>query len=325
MNTFRSLSEDEQKMLVSTLAAEVASRYFSGDLSIELINYEYNATFKIEDSKGDKFALRMNINSLRSKENLQAELAFITHLATHSAVKTPQPVKTLSGELSTSIRLDEADRDLQCVLYSWIDGEELGDEPTKEQLFALGATMAQMHLACKDFTIPHGSELSRLDDFFWGTSDMLFSSESNFDEKTQLKLKAGVDSINEVVSQMYKSATPIVIHADLHGWNVMWNEGDLTVFDFDDCGIGLPIQDLATALYYLDTAEQDDALKSGYQSVAPLPEADERSIKALALHRRLLLLNYLYETSNPEHREMRPKYLQESLRRLDQFLSWSSK
>ncbi len=321
MNTFSSLSEDEQKKLVSTLATEVASRYLMGELTIELINYEYNATIKIEDSHGDKFALRMNINSLRSKENLQAELALISHLGTHSAVKTPSPVKTLRGELSTSIRLDEADRDLHCVLYTWIEGKELGDEPTEEQLFALGAAMARMHIACKDFTLPQGAELSRLDDFFWGTQDMLFSSESELDESTQAKLKAGVDSINEIVSELYKNATPIVIHADLHGWNVMWNEGALTVFDFDDCGIGLPLQDLATALYYLDTPEQDEALKRGYQSVAPLPEADDRVLKALALHRRLLLLNYLYETSNPEHREMRPKYLEETLKRVDIFIA----
>jgi Ser/Thr protein kinase RdoA (MazF antagonist) len=302
------------------LAVDVASRYIRDVRSIELINYEYNATFKVEDSDGVKFALRMNINSLRSKENLQAEIAFISHLASSSVVKTPAPVKTLKGEPSTSIRLDEADRDLHCVLYTWIDGEELGDEPTEEQLFALGAAMARMHLACKDFTLPHGAEAPRLDDFFWGSPNLLFSPASELEEQTQLKLKAGVDSILLIVAELYKSATPILIHADLHGWNLMWNEGALTVFDFDDCGLGLPIQDLATALYYLDTTEQDEALKSGYRSVAPLPEASERTLKALALHRRILLLNYIFETSNQEHREMRPAYLEETLKRVHAFI-----
>ncbi len=324
MNTFGSLTEDEQKKLVSTLASEVATRYISDVGSIELINYEYNATFKVEDSDGVKFALRMNINSLRSKENLQAELDFIAHLASNSKVRTPQPVRTLEGELSTSIRLNEADRDLHCVLYTWIDGEELGDEPTEEQLFALGEAMAQMHLACKDFTLSHGAKAPRLDDFFWGSPNLLFSPESELEEQTQLKLKAGIDSINLIVADLYKNSSPILIHADLHGWNLIWNEGALTVFDFDDCGLGLPIQDLATALYYLDTPEQDDALKKGYRSIAPLPEASERTLKALALHRRILLLNYIFETSNPEHREMRPAYLEETLRRIDQFISGPS-
>lgn len=321
MNTFSSLNEDEQKSLVSALAARVAARYFSGSLTVELINYEYNATFKVVDEEGKKFALRMNINSLRSIENLNAELAFVSHLSSNSKVNTTHVMRTLGGEQRTSIRLEEADRDLHCVMYSWIEGEELGDEPTDEQLFALGAAMAQMHRAAQDFELPDGAKLPRLDDFFWGTDDMLFSEASELDQVTQKALKLGVDAINEIVEELYRNASPIVIHADLHGWNVMWNEGVLTVFDFDDCGIGLEIQDLATALYYLDTPEQDEALKRGYQSVAPLPEASERAIKALALHRRILLLNYLYETSNPEHREMRPSYLEETLRRVSGFMS----
>lgn len=321
MSAFSSLSEDKQKKLVSELAEIVATRYFSGDLTIELINYEYNATFKVVDSEGRKFALRMNINSLRTIENLNAELAFVSHLSSNSKVNTAHVVRTLGGEETTSIRLDLADRDLHCVMYSWIEGEELGDEPTDEQLFALGAAMAQLHLATKSFELPDGAKLPRLDDFFWGTDDMLFSETSELDQVTQAALKLGVNAINEIVAELYSNASPIVIHADLHGWNVMWNEGVLTVFDFDDCGIGLPIQDLATALYYLDTPEQDEALKMGYLSVTALPEASDRTIKALALHRRILLLNYLYETSNPEHREMRPSYLEETLRRVETFLS----
>jgi hypothetical protein len=34
------------------------------------------------------------------------------------------------------------------------------------------------------------------------------------------------------------------------------------------------------------------------------------------LHRRIALLNYLYETANPEHRGMIPKYQEETLRRI---------
>lgn len=321
MDPFSSLNEDEQKKLVSELAEAVAARYFSDHLSIELINYEYNATFKIVNSAGKTFALRMNINSLRSLENLDAELSFVLHLSSNSIVNTPHVVKTLGGEERTSIRLEAADRELHCVVYSWVEGEELGDEPTDEQLFALGAAMAQMHLATQDFVLPPGCQLPQLGDFFWGTDDMLFSETSELDQGTQETLQLGVNAINEIVEELYRNASPIVIHADLHGWNVMWNEGVLTVFDFDDCGMGLPVQDLATALYYLDTPDQDEALKRGYLSVAPLPDVSERELDALLLHRRILLLNYLYETSNPEHREMRPTYLTETLKRVGAFLA----
>jgi Ser/Thr protein kinase RdoA (MazF antagonist) len=99
-----------------------------------------------------------------------------------------------------------------------------------------------------------------------------------------------------------------------------WNLDQLSIFDFDDCGIGLPIQDIATALYYLDTPDQDQALLEGYKSVKPLPKYEEKDLKMLLLHRRLLLLNYLYETMKAEHASILPEYLEETIRRVKVFL-----
>jgi Ser/Thr protein kinase RdoA (MazF antagonist) len=96
----------------------------------------------------------------------------------------------------------------------------------------------------------------------------------------------------------------------------MWHEGELAIFDFDDSGLGLPIQDLMTAIYYLDTPEQDAALLAGYASIAQIPEHTPEQRAVLMLQRRLLLLNYLYETSNPEHLEMIPEYQAETFRRI---------
>ena len=106
------------------------------------------------------------------------------------------------------------------------------------------------------------------------------------------------------------------IHADLHPWNPMWHEGEIALFDFDDSGFGLPIQDIATAIYYLDTKEQDAAFIAGYESVARLPAYSEKQMGLLLLQRRILLLNYLYETSNPEHAELIPEYQAETFKRI---------
>jgi Ser/Thr protein kinase RdoA (MazF antagonist) len=120
---------------------------------------------------------------------------------------------------------------------------------------------------------------------------------------------------------LYETSPVHIIHADFHGWNLMWNEDQLSIFDFDDCGFGIEAQDLAVALYYLDTPEQDQALLAGYKSVKPLPVYSENAMKALLLQRRLLLLNYLFETKNHEHKEMLPAYLEKSLERVSTFLT----
>jgi Ser/Thr protein kinase RdoA (MazF antagonist) len=125
----------------------------------------------------------------------------------------------------------------------------------------------------------------------------------------------------EFTRELYETSPVHIIHADIHGWNLMWHEGQLSIFDFDDCGFGVEAQDIAVALYYLNTSEQDQALLAGYTSIKPLPTYSENAMKALLLHRRLLLLNYLFETKNQEHQEMLPAYLEKSLERVSTFLT----
>ncbi len=287
---------------------------------VSLINNEYNATFKIIVSDGEQFALRVNINSPRTAENLKAEVSWVNHLHMDGRVKVAKPIATTQGELFASIRHDHSTRDLHCVLYSWLPGSELEDEPELIQLKALGEAMAQMHLVAKDFVLPTDSNLPLLDDVMWSTGDFLLSEKSVLNKEAKDLVSQTLRVIDSHIKSLYVGATPIVIHADLHGGNVLWDLDSLSVLDFDDSGIGLPVQDLATAIYYLDTPEQDAALRAGYAAIAPVPEMSDRDLEVFLIQRRVILLNYLYETTNEEHRAMIPDYLEESLRRLKMFL-----
>lgn len=318
-----SFFDQPEELVIKELAAfshQILSRYPIEVKSAVSINYEYNATLKIEATDGQLFALRINTNSPRTPENLRAEIAFVRFLAKDGRIKVPQPIANTEGDFYTSILHEASGRTFHCVLYSWILGEELGDEPTDEQLSALGAAMATMHLVAQRFKLPEGSSLPTFDDPLWWTEDFLLSEKSVLDAEAKDLISRALSAIKSGVAKFYADATPILIHADLHGGNVLWHEGSLSVIDFDDCGLGLPIQDFATALYYFDTPEQDAAFKEGYNSIAPIPECTEREMKMFFLQRRIVLLNYLYETSNLEHKSMIPEYQEESLRRIRNFL-----
>jgi Ser/Thr protein kinase RdoA (MazF antagonist) len=306
---------------LEAFSLQILSRYQIDVKSAVSINYEYNATLKVEATDGRLFALRINTNSPRTPENLRAEIAFVRFLAEDGRVKVPHPIENIDGDFYTSILHDASGRMFHCVLYSWILGEELEDEPTDEQLYALGAAMATMHLVSPGFTLPDGSVLPTFDDPLWWTEDFLLSEKSVLDAEAKELITQALSAIKSGVSKFYVNATPGIIHADMHGGNVLWHEGSLSVIDFDDCGLGLPLQDLATALYYLDTPEQDAAFRRGYESIAPIPECSNKEMKLLFLQRRIVLLNYLYETSNLEHKSMIPEYQEETLRRITNFLA----
>ena len=305
---------------LETFSLEILSRYPIDVKSAVSINYEYNATLKIETSDGQLFALRINTNSPRTPENLMAEIAFVRLIAADGRVRVPQPIENTDGAFYTSVFHEHSQRTFHCVLYSWIEGEELEDEPADDQLKAMGVAMATMHLVAPTFEFPHGATLPTFDDPLWWTEDFLLSEKSVLDASAKDLISRALMAIKEGVNKFYLSATPMIIHADLHGGNVLWNQDNLSVIDFDDCGFGLPIQDFATALYYFDTPEQDSAFKEGYKSVAPLPECSQREMKMFFLQRRIILLNYLYETSNLDHKSMIPEYQEETLRRIKNFL-----
>ena len=316
----------EQDVKVQTdsltkFAHEILKKYGISDAEVECINFEFNATFCVSTVSGQKYALRLNINSIRVASNIQAETQWVRELSRTPSINVPTPIASLADTYLVSAIHADSGLEIFGVMYSWLEGEELGDEPTLEQLRIVGQTVALLHDNSSNFTLTDGAELPTFNDFFWGTEDYLFSSKSLLIPQDRELIVQARDLIMKFTGELYANSPIHIIHADLHGWNLMWHEDQLYIFDFDDCGYGVEAQDIAGALYYLDTPEQEVALLDGYKSIRPLPTYSENAMKALLLQRRLLLLNYLYETKNAEHKEMLPAYLEKTIERVSTFLT----
>jgi Ser/Thr protein kinase RdoA (MazF antagonist) len=316
----------EQDVKVQTdsltkFAHEILKKYGISDAEVECINFEFNATFSVSTVSGQKYALRLNINSTRVASNIQAESQWVRELSRTPSINVPTPIASLADTYLVSAIHADSGQEIFGVMYSWLEGEEVGDEPTFEQLRVVGQTMALLHDNSSNFTLTDGAELPTFNDFFWGTEDYLFSSKSLLIPQDLQLIEKARDLIMKFTDELYATSPAHIIHADLHGWNLMWHEDQLYIFDFDDCGYGVEAQDIAVALYYLDTPEQEVVLLDGYKSIRPLPIYSENAMKALLLQRRLLLLNYLYETKNAEHKEMLPAYLEKTIERVSTFLT----
>jgi Ser/Thr protein kinase RdoA (MazF antagonist) len=306
---------------LTVFARETLKKYGISDAEVECINFEFNATFAVSTESGQKYALRLNINSTRVVSNILAETLWVRDLARIPSINVPSPIASLDDQFVVSALHQDSGQVIHGVMYSWLEGEEIGDEPTLEQLRTVGQSMALLHENSSNFTLTGGAELPTFNDFFWGTEDYLFSTKSRLIPQDLALFEQARDLIMRFTDELYASSPVHIIHADFHGWNLMWHEEQLFIFDFDDCGYGVEAQDIAVALYYLDTPEQYAALLDGYKSIRPLPVYSEIAMKALLLQRRLLLLNYLYETKNAEHKEMLPAYLEKTIERVSTFLT----
>src|SRR5260221_1287501 len=88
-----------------------------------------------------------------------------------------------------------------------------------------------------------------------------------------------------------------LIHADVRLANLLADGDDIQVIDFDDCGFGWFMFDLATAVSFMEhdprVPELCDAWVRGYRRVLPLPAADEAEIPTFVLLRRLQLVAWV--------------------------------
>src|SRR5690606_9554539 len=88
-----------------------------------------------------------------------------------------------------------------------------------------------------------------------------------------------------------------LIHADMRLANLLVAGDEVTLIDFDDCGFGWFMYDLAAGLSFIDTAPAAARLRqrwlAGYTAIRPLAPADLEIIDAMLLLRRMALLAWM--------------------------------
>jgi len=320
-SAFVALSKRAQVSRMRSVALEALRSFPVSVARLTLLEHGFNTTFRIDTTKGEKLATRINVNSRRSQANIAAELQWIDALARDTDLVVAAPLRTTAGELIASVHSPDLGRDVSIAVFSWLNGRDLGEAPALEKSRAVGVAMAKLHDHAATWRPTNGAELSLLDDPFWTFPDRLSPENLRLDGSDLAVIRTMVDHAASTMKRLFAAGSPQPIHADLHNWNMKWYRGRLSVFDFDDSGIGLPIQDLAIATYYhRPEHEQVDALFEGYQSVRSLPEFSSEDFETLVAHRNMLLLNDLLVTTNAEHRAIIPNFTRNTVVKLRSFL-----
>jgi Ser/Thr protein kinase RdoA (MazF antagonist) len=117
-----------------------------------------------------------------------------------------------------------------------------------------------------------------------------------------------------------------LIHADLHQENYLFARGEVRAIDFDDCGWGHHLFDLAIILFEIRRLPgypaRRAALLAGYRSVRPLAADHERHLDAFFALRHLQMLYWaLEERDHPAFRDRWRVWAEDELRHLRAFLA----
>lgn len=283
-----------------SLLAEALPAYGVGpDVRVRLLSLSENGTYLVTDG-ARQFVARVHRYGYQDAGSIISELAWTAALRADCEVFTPAVVPTVSGEPIVILPRPEGDRHV--VAFTLVPGETGEESPHPISAYDLGVLTARMHQQVESWAPPAGFRRFHWDadaclgpDARWG-SWTVAPGVADTDHPTLAAATARI--LANLAAYGQGSDRYGLVHADLRSANLMIDDTlRLTVIDFDDCGYGWFLYDLATVVSWVEHTESvaatiDDWIL-GYTCVRPLTAADLAMVPTFVMLRRLMLTAWL--------------------------------
>jgi Ser/Thr protein kinase RdoA (MazF antagonist) len=283
-----------------------------------LLKYRENAVFRIELAGGRFAALRLHRPGYHGIAALRSELEWMAALH-DDGIDVPHALPNQKGEPIVELPADETFPLQYADIVSWVDGEQFGEtgrplnwnQQQRVALFGkIGAGMAAMHNSADRFQPQQGFYRPAWDAEgllgqkpLWGRFwDCDFLSPAHKTMLSALRVRLS----DELAKAELHRLDYGLIHADLIRENILIKAGEVSFIDFDDCGYGFRMFDIATALLKNhnepDFAALSDALVAGYREHRHLPDEALAFLPLFLTLRSLTYIGWLAE--RPEMPDM---------------------
>ena len=263
--------------------AEKACNFWGGCNKLpKLIKHRENAVFGVILKNNIKAALRLHRPGYKDLTEIKSEMWWTKALA-KKGFPVPCPIESHKGE-----DVIQVSSDLVATMIEWVEGAPIGDAKIpikgsgKKIYFELGMLLADLHNLTEGLNFPDWFKrpLWDIDGLLGETPNWgRFWKSSGLSQEEKYILKLTRNKV-KLILQKYKfdGAETLLLHGDAIRENVFNGPNGLTLIDFDDCGYGFPIYDLATATIQSieDKHYQNrcDAILNGYGKDRYLTDAD---------------------------------------------------
>lgn len=294
------------------IARDALAAYgLSGQTELTLLNISENTTYRLDDPwTGERSVLRVNRPGYHSPDAIRSELSWVRALRADGVVSTPEVLPALDGSLVASGAHPDGER-RNVVRFAWVEGVEPAGARLADDFRTLGAIAARLHRHARTWTPPAGFTRFRWDyetsigpRGHWGrwqdgmgVGPAERSVLGRLDDVLRERLAAfgdGPDRFGLVHADMRLANLLVDAPADVPAGE---RSGEVSVIDFDDCGLGWFMYDLGSSLSFIEHDPQVpaliDAWSTGYREVAPLPAEEEAELPTFVLLRRLLLVAWI--------------------------------
>lgn len=280
------------------LASAVMARYpstYQGQL--QLLCLSENATYAVTGANGRRYALRLHRAHYHERNAIASELAWLAALRAEG-LQVPQAISGLDGQCIQQVGVEPTEQ-RWAVLFEWIPGTE----PDPQQALAgafrrLGEITAQLHGHARSWQRPADFQRLRWDhpsmlgpQGHWGR----WQDAPYLDEAACALINTTLNQVQQRMQAYGQDAQRFgLIHADLRLANLLIDGEQTQIIDFDDCGFGWYMHDLAAALsfheHHRDAPRWIDHWLRGYTRIAQPDALDLQILPTLIIQRRLQLL-----------------------------------
>jgi Ser/Thr protein kinase RdoA (MazF antagonist) len=160
----------------------------------------------------------------------------------------PEAIAAFEGEPIIAVAVPEVPEQRNCTLLTWIAGPRVRKQPTPKEAWRIGYQIVRLHRHASGFPTPNGFTRPSWDpdslvDHSWHACWRRLSS-------SRVRLTQEIaDRFQSVAADLgHGNEVFGLIHGDFTFENVLFDRGEARVIDFDDCGRGYFLYDIATLL-----------------------------------------------------------------------------
>ena len=233
------------------LADAALEKFGFNQYRLTFLQHLVNTTFRLDCAKG-RYLVR--IHRARTRAEIASELAWLEALAKETTAPVQIPQRSFDGKIivvESQVGVAEA---YPVTVLSWLEGQILPqDHRSPHHFYRLGQLGAKLHHHAQHWT--PSFELNR--PFYDSTSvlrtDNVFGDEAvtyrQLPEDVRAHLQTLHEQLQEVEQRLGKDPNHFgLIHSDLSFGNVLFTTDAVMPIDFDDCGFGYYLYDLAVIL-----------------------------------------------------------------------------
>ena len=326
MKPYESLTFRGKNLRLRKLCIKALEEYPIDVARVRYLTTESTTMFSVDATDVNKYVIRLYSKFDSSLAENKTEMYWLTALARDTDLRVVEPVARKDGEYITLISMEGVPGEQRCALYKWVPGVQLANHISTRSYRQLGELMAKLHNHSQSLNLPDRISPKRWGKIFYFPDELVVYDKAEyaslFTAEQLSTLEAAIDRVTPFLAGMYRKKNPMLLHGDMHYWNVHIFRGELYLIDFEDMLLGYPIQDISICLYYLRNekkyAELADAFLDGYARERNLPSFNKRDLHLLWMARMVNFVNCVAHMDTPE--DAKP-YIAARCEELDGFLA----